>query len=331
MKWLLKHKIIGVILVLLYASLSVFFTYRLDDYTLTLKGDLTPVKTEILETDRSHFYTIYVVSMDKPTLFQYVLAMLTDTIDISKLPDAYRGMSAMDQFKMGQIAEEISYQYATIQAYTKAKLIDSSIEIDYTPLGYLVSFVEKGQTGIRLGDILVEVEGVSHLDVPQHEFFSYFSNQNSVMVKVLRDGNLVTLSLNKLTTIDRYGIRLEPYFDIETTPNIGTTYGNDFIGGPSGGMIQTLDIYMKLLNIDLKDLKIAGTGTIELDGSIGEIGGIEQKIYTAYDHDVDLFLCAAANYDAALAVYEKLNNPSFTLIKVGDIDEAIQSILTRLP
>jgi Lon-like protease len=330
MKWLLKHKFVGFIFVLLYASLTIFFTYRLDDYTLTLKGDLTPVKTEISEADSSHFYTIYVVSMDKPTLFQYVLALFTDTIDISKLPDAYRGMSAMDQFKIGQISEEISYQYATIQAYTKASLIDTNIQIHYSQMGYIVSFVERGQTGIRLGDILIEVEGVSHQDVSQNEFFGYFSNQNNVSVKVLRDGVVVPLSLNKLTSIDRYGIRLEPYFQIETTPNISTTYGDDFIGGPSGGMIQTLDIYMKLLNIDLKDLKIAGTGTIELDGSIGEIGGIEQKIYTAYDHDINLFLCAAANYDAALVVYEKLNNPSFILIKVGDIDEAIQSILTRL-
>lgn len=331
MKWILKHKFITAIIVVLYASLTIFFTYRLDDYTLTLKGDLTPVQTEISETESHHFYTIYVVSMDKPTLFQYVLATFTDTIDISRLPDAYRGISAMDQFKMGQIAEEVSYQYATIQAYTKASLIDSNIQINYTQLGYIVSFVEPGQKGIRLGDILVSVEGVSHQDVPQNEFFGYFSNQNTVNVSVLRDGVPVSLSLNKLTSVDRYGIRLEPYFDIETTPDITTAYGNDFIGGPSGGLIQTLDIYMKLLNIDLNNLKIAGTGTIELDGSIGEIGGIEQKIYTAYDHDVDLFLCAAANYDAALAIYEKLNNPTFTLIKVGDIDEAIQSILTRLP
>jgi PDZ domain-containing protein len=330
MKWLLKHKFISVILILLYASFTVLFTYRLDDYTLTLKGDLTPVKTEILETDTHHFYTIYVVSMDKPTIFQYFLATLTNTIDILRLPDAYRGMSAMDQFKMGQIAEEISYQYATIQAYTKANLVDANIQIDYAQLGYIVSFVERGQTGIRLGDILIEVEGVSHHSVPQNEFFGYFSNLNTVNVKVLRDGVEMTLTLNKLSSIDRYGIRLEPYFEIETTPNISTTYGDDFIGGPSGGMIQTLDIYMKLLNIDLKQLKIAGTGTIELDGTIGEIGGIEQKIYTAYDHNVDLFLCAADNYDAALAVYQKLNQPTFTLIKVGDIDEAIQSILSRL-
>lgn len=330
MKWLLKHKFVGILLLLIYASLTILFTYRLDDYTLTLKGDLTPVQTQITDTNDHHFYTIYVVSMDKPTIFQYWIGTLIDSIDVSRMPQAYQGISAMDQFKIGQIAEEISYQYATIQAYTKASMVDPNIQIDYTMTGYMVSFVESGQKGIRLGDLLVEVEGHAYTDLPQNEFFGYFSNQNTVDVVVIREGERLSLTLNKLTSIDRYGIRLEPYFTIETTPNIDTAYGNDFIGGPSGGMIQTLDIYMKLLNIDLKTLKIAGTGTIELDGTIGEIGGIEQKVYTAYDHDVDIFLCAAANYDAALVVYEKLNNPGFALIKVGDIDEAIQHILTRL-
>lgn len=330
MNWMIKHKWISLVILLAYASLTILFTYRMDDYTLTLKGDLTPVKTTLSETDEHHFYTIYVVSMDRPTLFQYWIGTLTDTIDVSRLPDAYRGMSAIEQFKMGQIAEEISYQYATIQAYTKANLVDPSIQIQYDMLGYMVSYVEREQTGIELGDLLVEVEGHYYTDLPQNAFFGYFSNQNTVEVVVLRDGNPIELTLNKLTSVDRYGIRLEPYYDIETTPNLETTYGNDFIGGPSGGMIQTLDIYMQLLNIDLKDLKIAGTGTIELDGTIGEIGGIEQKIFTATDHDVDIFLCAAANYDAALAIYEALDNPGFTLIKVGDIDEAIQSIMERL-
>lgn len=330
MKWMIKHKWISLVILLVYASLAILFTYRMDDYTLTLKGDLTPVKTTLLDSEDDHFYTIYVVSMDRPTLFQYWIGTLTDSIDVSRLPEAYLGMSAMTQYKMGQIAEEISYQYATIQAYTKANLVDPSIQIEYDLLGYMVSYVELGQTGIELGDLLVEVEGQNYADLPQNAFFGYFSNQNTVEVVVIREGNPIELTLNKLTSIDRYGIRLEPYYDIETTPNLETTYGNDFIGGPSGGMIQTLDIYMKLLNIDLKDLKIAGTGTIEMDGTIGEIGGIEQKIWTANDHDIDIFLCAAANYDAALAIYETLDHPGFNLIKVGDIDEAIQSIMDRL-
>lgn len=330
MKWMKKHKLTTAVVVVLYVFLLFSLTYRLPNQSLTLKGNLTPVSTEVGQPVDPHFYTIYVVSMDKPTLFQYFVASLSKQIDISPIPNAYEGISALDQFKMGQIAEEISYQYAVMTAYTQANLIDSNIQITYEQKGYIVSYVESTQKGIKLGDILIEVEGVKHTDVTQNEFFGYFSNQNSVNVVVLRNEQTVELTLNKLTSVDRYGIRLEPFFDIHTTPTFESTYSNDFIGGPSGGMIQTLDLYMKLLNIDLKTLKIAGTGTIELDGTIGEIGGIEQKIYTAYDHDIDLFLCAAGNYEAALAVYETLNQPSFQLVKVGDFNEAIQIVMAHL-
>lgn len=330
MKWLLKHKWITTSCVLLYIFMVASFTYRLPNQSLTLKGNLTAVDTSIGESNESNFYTIYVVSMDRPTLFQYFIATLIDQIDISTLPHAYVGISAADQFKMGQIAEEISYQYAIIQAYTQANLIDPSIEITYVQQGYIVSYVDPKQSGIKLGDLLIEVEGVSFSDVPQNEFFGYFSTQDTVNIAVQRGTNRIENTLHKLASIDRYGIQLEPYFSISTTPTIETSFKNDFIGGPSGGLIQTLDIYTKLLGIDLKGLKIAGTGTIELDGSIGEIGGIEQKIYTAHDHDIDIFLCASANYEAALKVYENLKNPTFILIEVGDLNEAIQKIMSHI-
>lgn len=330
MKWLWKHKLVTSLIILLYSALMFTFTYRLSDKTLTLKGNLTPVLATLNPEAETHFYTIYVVSMDKPTLFQYWVATLLKQIDISPMPEAYTNISALDQFKMGQIAETLSYQYATIQAFTKAQLVNPDLQIESKRLGYIASFVESKQTGIRLGDLLVEVEGMSHDSVSHETLFTVFTTQDQVDVVVLRNNERVSLTLHKLAELGRYGIRFEAYFDLKTTPSLETTYQNDFVGGPSGGMIQTLDLYMKLLNIDLKDMKIAGTGTIRLDGTIGPIGGIEQKIYTAYDHEIDLFLCAADNYEDALVIYESLKNPSFQLVKVGDLDEAIQSILSKL-
>lgn len=330
MKWFLKHKLVFVVFLVFYFGLLFTVTYRLDDQTLTLKGNLTPVKTTVEVEETPHFYTVYVVSMDKPTLFQYWIAMLSKQIDIAPLSESYQNISALDQFKMGQISEELSYQYATIQAYTKAQQVNPEITIEYTLKGYITSFIESFQTDIRLGDMLVEVEGLSY-DTASHEaLFSQFAQQDTIDIVVLRDNRRVPLTLNKNTALGRFGIRFEAYYDIDVSPLLSTHHQNDFIGGPSGGMIQTLDLYMKLIKIDLKDLKIAGTGTIELDGTIGAIGGIEQKIYTANDHEIDIFLCGEENYDAALKVYQSLKSPSFELIKVGDIDEAIQSVLSRL-
>lgn len=41
--------------------------------------------------------------------------------------------------------------------------------------------------------------------------------------------------------------------------------------------MQSLNIYVSLLKLNFGDLKIAGTGTINLDGSVGAIGGAVQK------------------------------------------------------
>ena len=50
------------------------------------------------------------------------------------------------------------------------------------------------------------------------------------------------------------------------------------IGGPSAGLMFTLEIYNQLVEEDLtKGREIAGTGTINEKGEVGPIGGINQK------------------------------------------------------
>jgi PDZ domain-containing protein len=60
------------------------------------------------------------------------------------------------------------------------------------------------------------------------------------------------------------------------------TFGLTDVGGPSGGLAFTLGIIDKLSEGSITGGKrIAVTGTIEADGSVGPIGGIQQKIYSA--------------------------------------------------
>jgi len=64
--------------------------------------------------------------------------------------------------------------------------------------------------------------------------------------------------------------------------NHKVTFGLTDVGGPSGGLAFTLGIIDKLSEGSLTGGKrIAVTGTIESDGSVGPIGGILQKIYSA--------------------------------------------------
>ncbi|HKU11958.1 MAG TPA: S16 family serine protease [Sinomonas sp.] len=70
----------------------------------------------------------------------------------------------------------------------------------------------------------------------------------------------------------------------------------DAVGGPSAGMMFALGIVDKLTPGDLtQGRQIAGTGTIEPDGTVGAIGGIVQKMEGAKGHGATLFLAPAGN------------------------------------
>jgi PDZ domain-containing protein len=68
------------------------------------------------------------------------------------------------------------------------------------------------------------------------------------------------------------------------------------IGGPSAGTMFALGIIDKLTPGELTGgKKIAGTGTMDADGTVGPIGGIRQKLYGARGAGATWFLAPTAN------------------------------------
>jgi len=95
------------------------------------------------------------------------------------------------------------------------------------------------------------------------------------------------------------------------------------IGGPSAGLMFSLAIYDTLTPGSLTDGKIiAGTGTIDADGKVGPIGGIQQKIVTAQQADAQLFLVPAENCGDALGAPDR----GMRLVKVTTMESALSSI-----
>ena len=85
-------------------------------------------------------------------------------------------------------------------------------------------------------------------------------------------------------------------------------------------------LYNSLIEKDITNgFRIAGTGTIEPDGTVGMIGGIQQKIYTAYDDKMEIFLCPKDNYEEALIAYNKLpHKERMSLYSVETFEEALE-------
>lgn len=67
-------------------------------------------------------------------------------------------------------------------------------------------------------------------------------------------------------------------------------------GGPSGGMIFAIGLIELLTPQDiLHSRHIAGTGTITIDGKVGPIGGINEKIRAAAKAGAEIFLVPVGN------------------------------------
>jgi PDZ domain-containing protein len=98
------------------------------------------------------------------------------------------------------------------------------------------------------------------------------------------------------------------------------------VGGPSAGLMFSLGLIDKLSPGKLTGgAFVAGTGTIDDKGRVGEIGGIQMKTIAARRAGAGYFLTPAGNCpDAA-----KTKPDGLTLVKVGTIDEAM-SALTKI-
>jgi PDZ domain-containing protein len=95
------------------------------------------------------------------------------------------------------------------------------------------------------------------------------------------------------------------------------------VGGPSAGLMLTLGILDLVGDQDLTGgALIAGTGTIDVEGKVGPIGGIALKMVAARDIDADLFLVPAGNCDEAKAAAD----PGLPLAKVASLDDALTAL-----
>jgi PDZ domain-containing protein len=98
---------------------------------------------------------------------------------------------------------------------------------------------------------------------------------------------------------------------------------DDRIGGPSAGLMFALGILDKIGQDNLTGGKfIAGTGTIDVSGSVGPIGGIPLKLIAARDKGATAFLVPAGNCAEA----SRRPPAGLTLIRVDSLTSAIRSL-----
>ena len=92
------------------------------------------------------------------------------------------------------------------------------------------------------------------------------------------------------------------------------------IGGPSAGLTYALAVYDLLEEKDIANGRsVATTGTIDLEGRVGQVGGIEDKAVAAKRAKADLFLVPEEEVELA-------RDSGLSVLGVGTLDEAIEAL-----
>ncbi len=96
------------------------------------------------------------------------------------------------------------------------------------------------------------------------------------------------------------------------------------IGGPSAGLAFTLSLLDQLTPGDLSPDDVAVTGTIGVEGTVGAIGGLPQKVEAVKMTGVDVFLVPASQGDLDEA--QAVAGNDIELVPVADLDEALAAL-----
>jgi Lon-like protease len=186
---------------------------------------------------------------------------------------------------------------------------------------------------LKPGDRIFAVDGKEIEG--QEEFITYVSSKKEndvVELSIERNDKEEVVSLPIVpfpTQPEKVGIGIELITDREVITDPKLAIDTEKIGGPSAGLMFTLEIYNQLTEMDLTNgLRIAGTGTINDEGIVGPIGGIGQKIVAADRSDVDIFFApnengaADSDYQNALVTAKDIGS-DMKIVPVDTFEDAL--------
>lgn len=175
------------------------------------------------------------------------------------------------------------------------------------------------------GDVIQEINGQRVTMITElTERMKAVKPGDKVSVTVLRDGKSVNVQAATRTNPEdprraAFGIQVaaEMSYDIPLPVNY-----HDYLlheGGPSHGAMLALTLIDQLTPCGVTyGNHVAGTGTMEANGAIGAVGGLEQKAYTISRTNADVFFVPADNELEA-----RKGAPDLQIVPVRTLDDIL--------
>ena len=310
---------IVLLVIILLAVIRLPYDVEMPGGTIDL-GNRVKVNGESVNIEGS--FNMAYVSVVQGSIPHLIAALVIPDWDIVPQSEStYENETIEDANKRDRLYLEQSKDYAIVAAMQAAG-VEYEIE---NKVNYVAYISGEADTTLKVGDNILECDGEEVADL---NYFKELINSRKPGDKldfvVIRDGKKTDatgvvyeedgenyIGLLVLTTFD---IKSDLKVDIDSKASES---------GPSGGMMMALMVYNAITKQDLTNgKKIVGTGTIALDGTVGEIGGVKYKIMGAVKSKADVFFVPEGNYEEAIKVK---NDKKYDLeiVKVKTLQDAI--------
>ncbi len=321
----LKYKKLIIVFLLFFIPLMFISIFKVE-YNLTAPGYNDNVNQFIVVNNDyeaiGSFHTTSVISLKGITYLQYLIGSAERKVFVTEFPEYYDNLVVSDLKVMSYLMKDDSLYTSLIIG-----IENTNYQIEYeTYLTVYLTWNYLDEDTLEIGDKILDIkrDGIS-INVSEIQCL------DTVVFTILRDDETLDFTVTKNQVTDELcsvGISISNFSNILST-EVEYRLIDSLTSGPSGGLIQSLYIYNQLSDFDLTHgLKIGGTGTINIDGTVGGIGSIEQKIYTSDMNNIDIFFVpfASGNYDDAMEVYNTLNT-DMIIVGVNTFDDALNYLL----
>jgi len=273
------------------------------------------------------------VGLRDVNVFEYIEAQFDEEVDlVDRERVRPRGVSQEEQKRTNLEAMDGSIEAAMFVALSRL-----GYDVGFEGDGVVVLDIVEGSPSdgvLEEGDIVSEVEGTP----------VEITDEAAAIIRSFEIGDTITLSIVRDDRPMDVEITLAPHPDLEGEPMVGVLLDtinltlsvpievevdSRNIGGPSAGMMYAVSLMDLLTPEDLtKGHRIAGTGTISFDETVGAIGGVRQKVYAARAVGAEIVFVPESNYEDALTAAgdDILIVPVTTLQDVLDFLEALQPV-----
>ena len=304
-------------------------------YVIYSPGDATPVEgiVRISGAKTYHspgevlFLTVS-VSRDRPNVWRWLAASLDKDSDIVGEDSFLQGQSRSRVDKENVVAMDDSQQAATTVA-----LEQLGYTVNASGSGAIVAQVvdhSPAKGHLEPGDLITAIDGQPISTAEQVGTTVRAKPAGTTFqFTVTRKGQTLTVPIT--THAARSGpLKGKPQVGIApVTKDLKLDFPVDVkidpgpVSGPSAGLAFTLAIIDEMTPGSLTGgQKVAVTGTMDLDGNVGEVGGVPQKTAAALDAGAKLFIVPTAEVKQAKA----RAGDAATIVGVNTIDGALRAL-----